>query len=381
MSKTVSFLRRRKWYLISAFLALLFILVMYLLLTPAGGNTTYTVKREDLTNTVLANATYTISSQTPVSSPTNGIITKLYAGNNEEVKKGDPLFYVESTATDSQKKAAYAAYLSDKSTLDADTAELYSLQSTMYSKWKTFTDLAENSTYQNSDGSPKTINRILPEFTTAQDDWLAAEANYKNQQSVLAKDQAALSSSLQSYNETQNVTVNAPVPGTVSNLLAKTGDQVFASDTSPVLIVADMANPYLSASLNEVNIPKVKTGQNVDITFDALPGRTFHGTVENIDDVGTKIQGSVAYSVRIISADFSSDIKPNMTASVTIVTDKKTNVLTVPNIAITQKDGKTYVKKANGSSKPVEIKLGLKGLTKSEVKEGLTVGDKIVLPQ
>jgi len=54
---------------------------------------------------------------------------------------------------------------------------------------KTYTGLAENSTYQNPDDSPKYEYRTLPQFTTSQDDWLAAEANYKNQQNVIAQTQ------------------------------------------------------------------------------------------------------------------------------------------------------------------------------------------------
>lgn len=381
MARTVSFLKSKKWYLILGIFVLLFIIVMVILLRPAQTDSVYTLKRENLQTSVLANATYTISSQTSISSPTNGIITGLYVDNNQNVKKGNPLFNVESTATDKEKKAAYAAYLADKSTLDADTAELYTLQSTMYAAWKKFTDLAENSTYQNSDGSPKSINRVLPEFTTAQDDWLAAEANYKNQQSVLAKDQAALSSSLQTYNETQSVTVNAPISGSVTNLLVKNGDQISSLATSPVLVIANLENPYLYASLNEVNIPKIKIGQLAEIVFDALPDQKFTGTVTGIDTVGTKIQGSVTYNIRISADKLSPDVKPNMTASVTIIIADKSNILTVPNNAITTNDEKTYVEKANHGNKLIEVKLGLRGLTKSEVTYGLSAGDQIVVPQ
>ena len=260
-----------------------------------------TIKRENLINTVLVNGTYTVASQTQVNSPTNGIITKLYVTNGEMVKRGTPLFHVESSATVAEQKATYASYLAANSQLQADTADLYTLQSTMYAAWKKFTDLAKNSTYQNSNGSPNTTNRVLPEFTTAQDDWLAAEANYKNQKDVIAKDNASLASTKQGYDETQSVTVTAPASGKVINLAAKVNDQVAAplpaaiqasqtdstqSPNSPVLIIANFSNPIIVSAVDQVNIPRLAVGQKASIVFDALPNQTFSGSVDHIDAAG-----------------------------------------------------------------------------------------------
>lgn len=359
--------------------------IVYFKLISSPGAGVYKVKSENLINTVLINGNYSVAAQTQVSSPTNGVITQLYVENGQEVKKGDDLFHVESSATESEKKAAYATYLTDSSALKADQATLYSLQSTMYSKWKTYTDLATNSTYQKSDGSPNETNRVLPEFTTAQDDWLKAEADFKNQQAVIAADQAALSSSLQSYNETQSTTVVAPIKGEVINLASKVNDQVHAktaTSTKPVLSIADFANPQVVSEVDQVNIPKLKIGQQADIVFDALPNQTFGGTIENIDSYGTKTQGTVNFGVYIKAENLPDTIKPNMSATITIETARKENVLTVPNEAITKKDGKNYVQLVgHGKNDLTEVGIGLKGLTKTEITSGLKKGDKVQLPQ
>jgi len=393
MSGVISFAKKRATWI---FVALLVVCIIIAALRFLGKSNVslYTVKRESITNTLQVNGNYAVASQTSVVSPTNGVITKIYVSNNDEVKADDPLFYVQSTATEDQKKAALAAYLGSKAALDADNAQLYSLQSVMFATWKKFTDLSTNSTYQNPDSSPNTTNRILTEFTTTQDDWLAAEANYKNQQNVISKDQAQLASTLQSYNETQDVTVPAPIAGRVSNFLAKVGDEVSAvsvttttgstttTQAPPILLIANFSNPAITVSVSEENIPKVHVGEKANIVFDAFPDKTFTGHVVGMDTVGTNKEGIISYNVRIDIDNLTSDVKPNMTASIVIETVKKDNILTVPNDAIIDKEGKTFVQK-NGSDQNhlTEVTLGLKGLTKSEIVKGLTDGDTIILPQ
>ncbi len=361
-------------------LAVLSVVFLPLFLSQTNSGAVYTVKRENIVNTVLVNGTYTIASQTPIISPTNGVITSLFVTNGAVVKKGDPLFHVESSATPDKQKAAYAAYLADQSTVAVDSATLYSLQSTMYAAWKKYTDLATNGTYQHGDGTPNTTNRVLTEFTTAQDDWLAAEAQYKNQQQVIAKDQAALASSLQAYNETQSVTVTAPIQGTIINLAAKIHDQVSAS--ASVLMIADFRNPVLVSTVDQVNIPRLAVGQKAAIVFDALPNQAFPGSVEYIDAAGTKTQGTVDFSVYISVPSVPSDIKPNMTASITIETGRKESVLAVPNEAIIEKNNATFVRLAGKRAQDLtRVSVGLKGLTKTEIVSGLAAGDHIAVSQ
>jgi len=395
MTTFLSFIKAKKLFAI--IIGIVIVAVgAFLLLRPTNKNSVYTVGRDTIVNTLLINGTYTTASQTPVNSPADGIITKLYVKNGDQVKKNDPLFYVESTATEEEKAAAYANYLTASSALGTDKAALFSLQSTMFSAWKVYTDIAENSTYQNSDSSPNTSNRVLTPFTTAQDDWLAAEASYKNQQTVIAKDQAALTSAQLASNATQSITVNAPAVGTVVNFQKQIGDQVQSVQTAiaaqtqsgqstnvipPVLVISDLSNPVLTASVDQVNIPRINIGQTVSIVFDALPNETFAGVVHSLDTVGTKTQGTTDYNVGIEVPDVSPDVMPNMTASATVEIARRENVLTVPNKAIVEKNGKPYVQKAGASATNLTlVEVGLQGLTKTEVIRGLSAGDKIRVP-
>jgi HlyD family secretion protein len=386
MNIILSHLKARKKLLIIPLAILVFLLIRTVLLQKPNTELTYTVHKENLVDTVQVSGTYTTASQTQVASPTTGIISKLYVKNGDIVKKGAPLFHVESTATPAQQKAAQANYLAASAAVQADKATLYSLQSAMYSAWQKYTDVATNSTFENDDGSPNSSNRTMTEFTTVQNDWYAAEAKFKNQQSVIAKSEAALSSAKQLYDETQSLTVTAPTGGTVANFLAHKGDQVaagFISQTTglptapPVLVVTNDGDPTLTADVSQDYAVRITPGQKTTIVFDALKNEEFTGRVEDIATVGLTTKGTVTYTTRITPQNVSPKIKSNMTALLTIETLRKNDVFAVPNSAVVTEDGQTYVLRANNHKK-LPVKVGLKGLTKTEIVEGLSTGTNIV---
>lgn len=379
MNTLLTIIKRHRIISLSIFIFITLIILLWIFLSRDDSQV-YVVKQEDLVNTVLVNGTYVTASQVKVNSPTNGIITELFVTDNQQVQMGDKLFHVQSSATESQKRTAFAAYLTAKNTLDTANATLLSLQATMFDKWDTFKELAEGSDYETSEGIPKYENRALPEFHIPQKEWLAAEANYNKQQAVIRQAQAALSAVKQTYDETQSITVTAPAAGTIINLAAKVKDQVSVplqpNTGSPVLIIADFSNPSLISAVDQVNIPQLKLGQKASIIFDALPDRTLSGILTYIDASGTKSQGTTNFNVYITVNDLPPEIQLNMTASIAIETARKNMVLTVPNNAIIQKDGKTFLQLSN--KKLTEVRLGLKGLTKTEVVSGLSAGSEVL---
>src|SRR5260221_14583487 len=85
-----------------------------------------------------------------VTTHTSGVVKTLFVENGQEVKSGDAIAEVDLDIDGKQRAAqALASYQSAKNSLDAATANLYSLQSAMFGNWKTYTDIAQNSTYQN----------------------------------------------------------------------------------------------------------------------------------------------------------------------------------------------------------------------------------------
>jgi len=171
-------------------------------------------------------------------------------------------------------------------------------------------------------------------------------------------------------------------------LLTNIGDQVTAPlpitattttvSQQPVLVIANLGNPYISANISEDYAARVSSGQQATIVFDALKNQTFSGVIAEIATVGTTTQGVVSYSARISADNIpTTHIKPNMTALITIVTLLKEKVLDIPNSAIVNNNGSPYVLEAK-THKHIPVNLGTKGVSKTEITSGLSEGAHIV---
>jgi HlyD family secretion protein len=344
------------------------------------------VTRQTITEVVTETGNVAVSGEYDIPSPSTGILSEVYIQNDDAVVAGQKLYKVTSTATPQQKSAAWAAYAAAKSTLDSANAALFALQSTMYSAWKTYTDLAENSTYQNSDDTPNTTNRVLTQFTTVQDNWLAAEANYKNQQSIIASAQAAATNASIAYQATQDTVVTAPVAGTVHNLDGVVGSQVSAvpptgqTVPAPICILSTGQSLTVKTQVNEVDINKIKVGDTLSITFDAIKDKTFTGKVIQTDEFGTNVTGVINYNVFASVDDGNGFIKPGMTANLSINTNRHENVLTVVNAAIRPYKGTKAIEiLRNGKVSYDTVTTGIKGTDRTELTSGATAGEQVII--
>ncbi len=346
-----------------------------------------TVTRGTIEEVVTETGNVAVAGEYDIPSPSNGILTDIYVKNGDIVASGQKLFKVTSTATPQQKQTAWAAYAATKSALDAANAQLYSLQSVMYGAWKVYTDIAENSTYQNPDNSPNTGNRVLTQFTTVQDNWLAAEANYKNQQSVIASAQAAASNAYLAYQATQDSVVTAPAAGTVHNLdgvvgtLVSAAAQTSVTSVTPVVILSTGQALTVKATANEVDINKIKVDDTVEITFDAILDKTFTGKIIQADEYGTNVAGVINYNIFASVDDGTELIKPGMTANLSINTNKHENVLTVVNAAIRPYKGAKAIQilDKNGKVVYITVTTGIKGADRTELLTGATDGEKVII--
>lgn len=151
-------------------------------------------------------------------------------------------------------------------------------------------------------------------------------------------------------NTLSDYTITAPFSGTMASVSAQVGlSAVTAASngaTSLGTIVTDQK--IAEITLNETDIAKVHLGQAVNITFDALDGVTATGTVADIDGVGTVTQGVVTYKVKIYFNATDDRIKPSMTVSTDIITNSKDGVLTLPTSAI-KRDSTGYYVESDGS--------------------------------
>ncbi|KKR71396.1 MAG: Efflux transporter, RND family, MFP subunit [Candidatus Roizmanbacteria bacterium GW2011_GWB1_40_7] len=340
-------------------------------------------KYESITETVTETGNVVTSARVDVYSTTTGVVDELLVSNRDVVSAGDPLFSAKSTATQQEKNTARSNYLTAKSTLDAAKATAYSLQATMFDTWDEFKNLAESGTYEKDDGTPKNENRTLPAFIISQNEWLAAEAHYKNQQQKIAQAQAQTNAMWEAYQATQDSTVYATIEGTIYNVSIAETDavQVRSTTAQPVLVIADLSKTRVAVQLNEVDIPKVSVGQNATIEIDAIPAKEYKGIVDAVDTIGQNVEGVVTYNVYISLSDPEPGIKPGMTARVNIVVAEKENTLTVSSSAVRPHEGGRAVQVVNPQTKELEfipVEIGLRGNGRTEIVSGIDEHTEII---
>lgn len=360
LGKIIPILKKNKIIILPIFFILLAILARYLLVRRSSGELLYKIKKENLVDTVKVSGTYTVASQTSVKSPAYGVITKLYVEDGDMVEKGDKLFHIESTATQDEVSKAYSAYQEALVTLQAAKNNLRDEEATLANVYDELQGHANDETFAQKQTRT------------------SAEVAKDNAYIAVTKDQAALDHAKLAYDETQSTTVTSPAGGTVVNLLKREGDEVAESSlTQPVLTVANLTDPHVTITYGEDYALRIQKGQKTKIVFDALKSQSFNGMVALLDTVGSVNNGVVTYNARVESYDLPKNIKPGMSALITIETLRKNNVYDVPNGSLIERDGSYYLELAR-SHKLIEVGVGVKGVAKSEVTSGVNGGEMIV---
>jgi HlyD family secretion protein len=174
--------------------------------------------------------------------------------------------------------------------------------------------------------------------------------------------------------------ITAPFDGTITqadavpNAVIATGTQAFRID--------DLSDLVIDVQVVEIDINHVQVGQTAQITFDAIPGKTYSGKVIKMDLAGTESQNSVNFTVTVKLSDADALVKPGMAANVTIVTNKVDNALLVPSTSIfTDAKNQPFVYLVqNGMTVQVPVTVGaISDSTTQVTSKSLKQGDTIVL--
>lgn len=174
-------------------------------------------------------------------------------------------------------------------------------------------------------------------------------------------------------------TVRAPFDGVVYSIPVKAGD--FVQVGQMLLQEADLSHVIVRAYVDEPDVGRLQLGQRVEVTWDAVPGRTWTGTVNTVPST-VKPHGNrnVGETTCMISNE---DLRllPNTNVGVTIIVAEHKDVLTLPRDALRLDDSKPYVFQIVGDHlKRQAIEFSLQNLTRVEITSGLSQGDKVALP-
>jgi len=216
----------------------------------------------------------------------------------------------------------------------------------------------------------------------------------ESQKNVVAQKENAFSDAQEKLAE---CLIRAPFDGTIVNINSeiKNGNSVSAGT---VLASVVTQQKIAEIPLNEVDAAKVKVGQKVTLTFDALADVSITGKVIDVDLSGTVTQGVVSYGVKIAFDTQEEKVKPGMSVTADIITDVKQDVLLLPNNAV-KNQGTSYAVElvdASGQStqallasasgtilsdkpKSQTVEVGISNDTSTEIVNGLKEGDVVVV--
>jgi HlyD family secretion protein len=202
-------------------------------------------------------------------------------------------------------------------------------------------------------------------------------------------------------NNLQWATLVAPTGGIVASLNGTVGQWIGGGATSSVtasaatastasttgsafITLMDVTSPQISAAVSEADIGKIQAGQQVNFTVTAFPGRTFTGSVAAVEPAGTTTSNVVTYIVLVSTDPTDVQLLPDMTATLTIITQQANNAIVVPNSGIAYArsqgggSGSSVFVLQNGAPVLVPIQTGITDGVTTQVVAGVQAGDQVI---
>ncbi len=227
------------------------------------------------------------------------------------------------------------------------------------------------------------ITKLESQIETAKESVEEKEISKKTSLSVLSAQitQAKIKVEQAQYNLDLAKLV-APISGEIIEVNGNEGETIktesTSADTAFIKVLSD-SNFTTEVYVEEIDIAKIKKGQKVIITLDAIADMELEGTVTFISSTATTSNsGVVTYLVRVEITDTQeAPIKEGMTTYVEFLTEEATNAVLVPTEAITQRGEKSFVMLENGEKRLVEV--GISDGSMTEIVSGLEETEKILV--
>ncbi len=278
------------------------------------------VSRGSIAVQVRATGTINPVQTVQVGSQVSGTIAKMYADFNSEVHKGQIIALIDSTFLNASVKEAQANL--ERSQAQANEARRsYNRTTELFKK-----DLVSQA-----------------DLDAAQTAYESALAQLKQSQAGLDRAQVNLRYSI----------IRAPIDGVVISRDVDVGQTVAASLQAPKLFVIanDLKRMQVEASVDEADIGQIATGQRVSFTVDSYPDEQFRGTVTQVRLAPVTVQNVVTYTVIIEVPNPDMKLRPGMTATVSILVDKRSDVLRVSSLALRFQPPKDVLEKSDDQPK------------------------------
>ncbi len=354
-----------------------------------------TVKRGPIRSVVSTNGKVEPVQNFEAHAPIATTVKRLLVKEGDHVHKGQLLLELDDADIRSQAARAQAqikaAQANLAATQNSGTQEEVMTLTAQLVKARTARDVAQRNLdaykrlEQDGAASPGEVRQAEQSLQSAQADVTLLEQKQKERYSQpevqstvarLTEAQAAYDNASDALNRSN---VHAQFDGTVYSLPVKLGAFVQTGDL--LVQEADLSHILVRAFVDEPDIGRLQNGERVEVTWDAVPGRVWTGTVNSVPaTVKPRGNRNVGETTCLIDNQ-DQRLLPNINVGVTIVAAEHNNVLTLQRDALHMDDSQPYVFKiVDDHIKRQPIQFSLQNLTRVEVTSGLSEGDSVALP-
>jgi HlyD family secretion protein len=326
--------------------------------------------------------------------PVSTVVRRVLVKEGEHVKKGQLLLQLDDSEARSQAAKAQAL-------LKAAQADMHSVESGGTQEELLSLDAQLTKARADRSAAERTLNAMRAlqskgaaspgEVKDAENNLARASADLqmlekKKQQRYsqpeIARVESQRAEAQAAYDAAEDVltksNVRAPFSGIVYSLPVRQGAFVQAGDL--LLQVADLSRIVVRAFVDEPDIGRLASGNKVEITWDAVPGRVWQGTVSGIPAT-VKVRGARNVGDTTCAVD-NSDLRllPNVNVGVTIVTAEHDKILIVPREAVHLDDSRPYVFQIqDGKLRRADVQVAVSNLTQAEISSGIVEQSKVAL--
>lgn len=359
----------------------------------------FKVRKGDVESTVTATTTGTVNARTrsKISSQYTGRITKIYKREGAKVKKGEVVLELENKDAKAQVKLAEAnlkAARTELSQLILSRDMVISQTAAMLDQAKAKLDNASSNydrtallhskgmvSKQEMDSVKALLDVATADYENARANKLQGKMKEDEIKAAVAKVEQMESNLELARIQFSHTYITAPYSGTIMELFVEEGELLIPSTVAtPVLEMADESVLEVEAEIDEVDIGKLRLGQDVRLTFDAFKGEKFHGKIMEIYPfVATTKEQNRTVVIKVGIEPGQKGIKVGMSTDVEVITGIVKGVLYLPTNSIVEKvDGQSVFIAEKGIAKERKIKTGLSNWDTTEVIEGLKEGEKVI---
>lgn len=354
-----------------------FNVLFIILLSCSDDRASFTVKKQNIVESVYSSVTIEPDNVQKVASSVSGYLDQVYVKTGDTLSIGDTLFVirdVQSFSTTANAllnlELAQKNYRSETSLLEESRLELSNLKLKLKNDSVTYTRNLE--LYKNG-----LLTKV--EFEQSELNYEASKNTVENAKNKLKRMERDLKYSIEQAQNTYKSSlarsgdafIRSSIDGLVYDITKEPGE--FVAMQEPIAVVGSESNFVISMLIDEVDIIRVKKGQEIVVSLEAFPDQVFTAKVTRISP--KMDERTQTFEVEGQFTDTKEPMFMGLTGEANIIVDHKKGVMVIPGEYLLEGN---YVETDEGR---VKVQTGIRSLSHVEIISGLKVGSVIFKPE